>query len=312
MKTLLFGTGGSAVNLLDNLPEDREYLAAIDNDVDKHGQQFRGMEVIAPSKISHYDYDQILIACYWEGTIKKQLIEELGIPAEKVITPHKKYFKNAGENLHPFQDKATLEFAHNIITTLCGNAVKSEVPLHIDYGTLLGIMRNNELILWDDDIDLAADVTYANLVETLLLDFIHQSKHEVQWHLHKDVDVNQRTLYFHLSFTPLANAAYKSFPISIALKGEEDGMAIKLSSFGAWSTPAHHTKTLVLNRWQDTEIYIPSDYDGYLKFTYGNWRSPKKDLSVGEGENWRTVSIDVIKQANVRSISLYGEAQSVA
>ena len=306
MKTLLFGTGGSAVNLLDNLPENREYLAAIDNDEDKHGKVFRGMPIISPSKISQYDYDQILIACYWEGTIKKQLIEELGIDANKVVTPHKKYFKNAGENLHPFQHPPTLQLAHKLIDKICGGALQKQIPLHIDYGTLLGIMRDNELILWDDDIDLAADFQHADKIEAHLLSLIHELDKDVDWSLHKDVDINGRTLYFHLSFSPKQGCSYKSFPISIAMKGVQDGMAVKLSSFGAWSTPAHHTNTLVPFRWRDTDLYIPTDFDGYLRFTYGNWRSPKKDLSVGEGENWQTVPIEVIKQAKVTSKNLFG------
>lgn len=309
MKTLLFGTGGSAVNLLDNLPEDREYLAAIDNDADKHGKTFRGMPIISPSKISQYDYDQILIACYWEGTIKQQLIEELGIDANKVVTPHKKYFKNAGENLHPFKHGPTLQLAHSLIDKICGGALQKQIPLHIDYGTLLGIMRDNELILWDDDIDLAAYFQHADQVEAHLLSLINELDSEVDWSLHKDVDINGRTLYFHLSFSPKTDCSYKSFPISIAMKGVQDGMAVKLSSFGAWSTPAHHTDNLVSYRWRDTDLYIPTDFDGYLRFTYGNWRSPKKDLSVGEGENWKTVPIEVIKQAKVSSKSLFGSSK---
>ena len=305
MGTLLFGTGGSALNLLKNLPEHHDYLAAVDNDKSKHGMVFQGLQIISPSEISHYEYDKIMIACYWEGTIKKQLIEELGIAPEKVITPHKKYFKNAGENLHPFQHPPTLALAHKIILILCGSAHAAQVPLHVDYGTLLGIMRDDDLISWDDDIDLAGDVVDAEKIENLLLDRIGGIDEGVIWDIQKSVDVSGRILEFSISFVPKPGIDYKQFPISVAMKGVDDGMAIKLRSFGAWSTPAFHTATLDTLCWKDTDIFIPSDCDGYLRFTYGNWHTPKKDLSVGEGENWKTVPVEKITQAHVTNHSIY-------
>lgn len=305
IKTLIFGTGDSANKLLNNLPEDREYLAAVDNDIDKHGGVFRDMQIVPPSKISHFDYEEIIIASYWEGTIKKQLIEELNVAPEKIVTPNKKFYKNNIDNLYPFQHAESLALAHQVIKTVCGGARQKQIPLHLDYGTLLGIMREDELILWDDDIDLAANVIHAEQIEQHLLEVIDDISNKVNWQLRKDVDVNGRTLYFYLSFTCKPQHTYKPFAISIAMKGIENGMAVKLNSFGAWSTPACHIETLDTHCWNDTDVYIPNDYDGYLQFTYGNWRSPKKDLSVGEAENWKPVSIEMIKKAQLKSHVIY-------
>jgi hypothetical protein len=301
IKTLIFGTGNSAVQLLKNLPDKRSYLAAVDNDADKHGQYFDDLLIISPDQIANYEYDEILIASYWEGTIKKQLIEELKIPADKVVTPQKKYYKNGGETLYPFQDEATMALARKVITTLCGAACEQKLPLHIDYGTLLGIMRDGDLIAWDDDIDLACESRYAPELEIFLLEQVQNIDSSVNWSVRKDSDCNDRALHFYISFTPSAEKQFKTFAISIAVKGIEGDKAVKLSSFGAWFNPAKHLLSMDTINWSGTNIYTPNDADGYLKFSYGNWQSPKKDLTVGEGENWACVPIEKIKQAKMKS-----------
>lgn len=301
IKTLIFGTGNSAKQLLKNLPDKREYLAAVDNDTDKHGQYFNGLLVISPGNMGDYDYDEILIASYWEGTIKKQLIEELGIPFNQVITPQKKYYKNSGETLYPFQHDNTLALARRVITTLCGAAYERALPLHIDYGTLLGIMRDGDLIAWDDDIDLACEARFAPLLEKLLVEQVQKIDDAIDWSVRRDSDCNDCALHFYISFKPKVAGAYQPFSVSIAIKGIVGDKAIKLSSFGAWHNPACHLDGLDKINWQGTNIYVPNDPDGYLRFTYGNWRSPKKDLSVGDGENWECVSIDTIKKAQLKS-----------
>lgn len=301
IKTLIFGTGNSAVQLLKNLPDKRVYLAAVDNDADKHGHYFNDLLVISPAQISDYDYDEILIASYWEGTIKKQLIEELNISKDKIVSPHKKYFKSSAEALYPFQHDETMSLARKVITTLCGNAYKRQIPLHIDYGTLLGIIRDGDLIAWDDDIDLACESSHATQLESFLLEQVQNIDDRVNWSLRRDFDIEQNSLHFYISFKAKAGFDFQAFSVSVAIKGIKGDKAVKLSSFGAWFNPAFHLAKMDVITWQNTKIYTPTDADGYLRFSYGNWRSPKKDLSVGEGQNWACVPIEIIKQAQMKS-----------
>ena len=164
---------------------------------------------------------------------------------------------------------------------------------------------DNDLVPWDDDIDLAADAVNADKIETLLLELIKNIDDRVLWSIKKCVDVSGRTLHFLITFSPQTGFDFKPFPISIAMKGVEDGMAIKLSTFGALSTPAFHTDTLNTFVWNGNHIYIPSDCDGYLSFLYGDWRIPKQDFSAFKGENWKTVPVEKITQAQVTSHLLY-------
>lgn len=311
-KALMFGTGSSATHLINNLPNDRVYLAAVDNDTERHGKVFFDMPIIPPEQIGDYDFDEIVIGSYWEGTIKKQLIEDFNIPESKIFTPNKKYFKNDVENQHPFRDPATLGLARNLVKTICGNACKENVPLHIDYGTLLGIVRENDLIEWDDDVDLAADVIHAQSVQDFLLRTVSKIDDRVDWHIRRDIDQNGRIIFFSLTFQAKEGYHFKPFATSIAMKGVEDGKAVKLKSFGAWFTPAHHLHDLDSLLWEDTRIFVPNDYDGYLKFTYGDWHTPKQDVSIGTGANWQCVPIEVIKNSTFTSEVIYGSDQTDA
>jgi hypothetical protein len=311
-KALMFGTGDSATRLMKNMPEERLYLAAVDNDTERHGQEFRGLTIISPEEMSNYDYDEIVIGSYWEGSIKKQLMEDFNIPESTIITPEKKYVKSGEENLYPFQHPATLALAKRIITVLCGKACEQELPLHLDYGTLLGIMRGGALIDWDDDIDLAANAVYAPEIETFLLKTVSQIDERVNWRIRKDVDQHGQIILLYLEFEAKYGFNYRPFSISIAMKGIEGDKAVKLKGCGTWYTPALHVEQVDTIEWEDTTMYIPHDADGYLRFTYGDWRTPKKDLSIGMGLNWQPVSIEKIKNSQFTVETIYDTYQSVA
>lgn len=297
IKTLLFGSSGSAIAFMKNNNQKRSYLAVADNDKNKHGSLFRNLLVISPNEIKNYDYDEIVIVSYWEAAIKEQLINNLKIPLDKIVTPDKKLLK---PSIEPFQDPSTLLLAKKLITTLCGKAKQEGIPLHIDYGTLLGILRGGELISWDDDIDLAAIDTSAAEVEKFILANIHSINPNLDWTIKKSINKDNQPMALSLEFKS-KNGKYKNFEVSIAYKGVQNNKAIKLSSLGQWYTPAHHVEQLDTIIWEDTELLTPSDARGYLTFTYGAWEIVKRSMTVAEGCN-AIIPFEVFENAQLREI----------
>ncbi len=43
------------------------------------------------------------------------------------------------------------------------------------------------------------------------------------------------------------------------------------------STPSPYTEILSTIRFKEKDYLIPSDYDGYLSYRYGDWREPQKE-----------------------------------
>ncbi len=300
-KVLLFGAGSAGENFIEKNTM-YEILACIDNNLGKKGNYLRNIPIISPSEIINYEYEFIVITSYWETSIKEQLLNELNIPQHKIITPKKGLVKQAD---YPFEDLETLDFAKRIIIFLHKKAKEQNIPLYSDYGTLLGIIRDNKLIPWDDDIDFAIDLTHYEKIEELILENINKIDTNVKWTINKLIDVNNTPLGLTITFKTLENKKYKEFEISIACKGNIDGKATKLSSLGQWYTPFEYTQTLNYILWENSYIAIPNNVDKYLSFVYGEWKTPKKNLSFSDFPNAQEVSFDDFKKAQISQITIY-------
>lgn len=82
---ILFGAGegGNTVNY--HLDQSFEVLAFTDNDPSKWGSVFLSRPVIAPTEIKKYRFDYIIIANIHGVALRKQLIDELNIPADQIL-----------------------------------------------------------------------------------------------------------------------------------------------------------------------------------------------------------------------------------
>lgn len=89
-KVILFGAGDGGLRVYYALNHEFETIAFIDNDSNKQGQKILNKPIISPNEISKFDYDYVIIANIHGIAIKKQLIEELQVPPEKIID----YYQN--------------------------------------------------------------------------------------------------------------------------------------------------------------------------------------------------------------------------
>ncbi len=300
INTVLFGAGIYGDNYMNN-NKDKNFIAIVDNDKNKHNTLFNSIKVLSVDLMLNLDYDEIVIASYWESSIKRQLID-LGVSKDKIICPPKKEIKHL--SINPFEDRETINMARNIITSICGKAYKRNIPLHIDFGTLIGIMRDGDLIPWDDDIDLAIEESYSKEIEEFIKNDAFYNYKDIKWVITKIVDKDLNVVSFDLNFT---SQSIKQFTISIALKRIVDDKVIKIGSLGQWFNPSHCIETLEVLNWKGTNIFIPSSFDEYLTFMYGDWRTPVRDVSIGEEytTNFQHVSFEDFKEAGFKNIIIY-------
>src|SRR5690554_5490786 len=105
---IIFGTGAAGKNFILN-NSDFNIVAASDNDSSKWGNDVYGIQIVNPQTIHSQQFDLIVITSTWATSIKKQLIEELNIPSEKIIVPPKANIKNAKK---PFEHEDTRKLGH--------------------------------------------------------------------------------------------------------------------------------------------------------------------------------------------------------
>ena len=162
----------------------------------------------------------------------------------------------------------------NTIDILNDNNIK----YWIEAGTLLGIIRDGDLIPWDYDADIGINAESINDIMKLKMKFfprylIKKKFIETGW-LPGNVRVIKvkttwekiKQLNFHLDLFCLYRVENNyRWSDSNALKHVNRKFYDKLDIID----------------WEGRKIYIPSNVEEYLTLRYGDWKSPKKNYNAG-------------------------------
>ena len=170
----------------------------------------------------------------------------------------------------------------------------------IDFGTLLGIYRDNELLPWDRDIDIGIIYTSEESIERIIdklnsvcIKYIGANYYE-----------NQRTL---LKFS------YKSIPIDVHLYFREKNKLIcylhtainqKKIKQGVWDKVVNKAycdliDEVILFDFHNIPLYIPKNVNEILVNKYGETWEIKN-------ENWKTAMNPNIVSTDFRGLTIYG------
>jgi hypothetical protein len=291
LNTLLFGAGPGAGFYIKNTQQHREFIGILDNDPAKVGTEVFGLPVLSPGSLNNIDFDEIVITTQWAMAVKSQLIEVFAVDQNKVVLPAKNQLK--GEL--PFYNKSSIALARTIVKDLSALAIAEKVPLVIDFGTLLGVTRDQDIIQWDDDVDFAAPQEYAQAVELLVRTFVAEHL-AINWRIERVVDGKQRVTSILLKFSSQTENIV-CFTTSIAFRAVVDGKSIHLPSMGMWYAPEHHFNGLSVLAFQGSDVQVPRDHQAYLTFQYGDWSIAKKDIRLTDYANLQDVGFETIKSS---------------
>lgn len=288
IKTLLFGAGAGSKLFMENEINNRTFLAYIDNDIKKHNTFYEGMLIISPDDIEKYDFDEIVITTQWAKDVEKQLIEDVKINKAKIILPPKGLLRN----LHPFKDNKTIKLARKIITKLSEEAFKEDIPLTIDFGTLLGVIRDGDIIPWDDDIDFTIPLESSLNIEGWLLKVVPMIDEKVHWTIDKHYD-KEKVVSYSIKFI---DRFLKSFTTTVCMRGVKDDHSIHFLSLGLWYAPALHFEKTELVKWNGVNVQTPNKYEEYLSFVYGDWKVPKQNMTIDDYNHTAFVPFEELKE----------------
>ncbi len=282
-KILVFGTGGAAQKLMENGGDIYDITGFLDNDKKKHGQLFHGRRIYPPAEIQHLEYEQIIIASMWFSDIKAQLMEQFGIP-ETMIRAIPKIFTSAGKRYRPFEDEDTRSYAARVLQHVCPFLEEQGIPCYVDHGTLIGLVRDDCIMPWDDDIDLSvADTDREKLYAVIpaLMAAMPDSdrmrwKTELIYNSIDDVIALFLTVEDRLEKRHPFNAGISFFTF-------QNGLAIEAIN---WAPAGHYAG----GEWIDTSLgkfRAPNGPEEYLTLHYGQWKTPVKDMAFGQIDNFK-------------------------
>jgi lipopolysaccharide cholinephosphotransferase len=283
MRTVLFGASKAGETYLKKHPE-QNIVAFVDNDLKRQGQTIEQVPILSPDALSTLEFDQIVITSLWIDSIYHQLSTQLGIATEKIQIPKKSQLKSE----QPFSHSETRELGHQLLINLSQLFMQHNIKACIDSGTLLGLMREGDLLAWDDDIDFAIDDADFDRTLTLLESYNKQAplSDKVDWQATL-ISQSGCDVCLNIEFTCKSGYFLVPFETSLQRRKTINGRSELLSSAGIFFAPAHHFNTLETLNFKQHLIPVPAEPKAFLTFMYGDWQTPKQSMALNDYNNRR-------------------------
>ena len=282
-KIIVFGASSGGEAFISN-NDNYEIVAIADNDEKKQGKTLCGYPIISPSEIMNYEYEYIIIASSFIFQIRKQLLNEFKIDPNKIKEVPKSMI-GTKKTYRPFEDKHTIDLARNVLLTVVEILEEKEIRYFIDHGTLLGIVRDGDIIPWDDDIDIS--IHEDDIDKTVCQIKRNISKlpnyKELNWNISIYYGDKHNPELILLTFIVDESQKFNSFHISLEVNHFVDGLVVQSLTYA----PEYHFKTSEDIEYRGKLISVPYDYKKYLEFHYGDWKTPKKDISFSDISNYK-------------------------
>ncbi|MCB9057391.1 MAG: LicD family protein [Calditrichae bacterium] len=166
---------------------------------------------------------------------------------------------------------------------------KNNIPYVLEAGTLLGIVRENRLLPWDNDMDITITEQYG---EKLL---------GVRWQLWL-AGYRTRVRRYKKDTGPFTKGTLRILKIQttrffffkehslldIFIKKPIDGdyyWTVSTKSPVLKSVPKKYYDEHTQIEFEGKKFMAPKEYEGFLEYCYGDWRTPVKDWNFRTGDN---------------------------
>ena len=267
---IMFGTGEASNKCYPLFKKTYNIIAFSDNDQKKHHSFHHELPIIAPLDIP--EHVTVIIASQWVIDIYNQLLSQEITTKENILVPPKKVLKDK----QPFNTPNNLYEAELLLESLCTHLNKSGVKYWADFGTLLGLVRDNGIIPWDDDMDFSCARSDVKALFHAVDSFIKTPTGPTTLEMNEDIQTARKRNGFTITCRLTSK---QSFLISFCAWIDDNDIYKHGLSNGLWIVPKPYFSMFTMLPWRTTEIRIPNDYHQYLTHHYGNWEIPNNAIS---------------------------------
>ncbi len=287
-RIILFGasaTGKVAYNHYSKC-KDIEILYFCDNDKNKKGKSFCNIEVILPEDLQSIEFDEIRISSMFDDQIVEQLLQ-LGIEKDKIFRPISNYEEDM------FGNGRKLDLAHDVLFYITNLLNQYDIAYYIDHGTLLGIIRDQTILPWDVDVDIATPAKeiekIIKILDEKLAFFKSQYCSDNNWKYKLIYETNlEKTLHNKKELIVIKifnESSDNDCSVDIYPKyllDDELLWSINQRRLACKKNLVFPLKSIV---FKDKVLKIPNQKEAYLENLYGDWKVPVKEWSLNRFNN---------------------------
>jgi lipopolysaccharide cholinephosphotransferase len=279
IRIAVFGAGHGGTNFMSALPGSIKVVALLDNNRALHGSVVQGLTVFDPQTFNFGRVDEVYIASMWATEIQQQLTDQLGVDPAKIRTPPKHLLKREGQL--PFMIPEYRQQGLSMLRAMIDLLEERGMEVYVNHGTLLGLLRDQDLIHWDDDMDISVHADHHQTCEMEHLQLMQGMSHGLHGGRFTAAKISSQdgeSVGLNFKYFP-ANTDGMALVVSIAYYRVVEDMAHEYLCIcparhyqpGAFATVAGYAPFPVL-----------TDAEAFLTFRYGNWRQPDPAFSFAQ------------------------------
>jgi len=172
-----------------------------------------------------------------------------------------------------------LKQTESVLIEITNILEQHQIRYWLDFGTLLGIYRDQALIPWDNDADIS--IHSEDVKKLLKIQRQLPFKYRLSPRYNSSKFLPGRYRVFKLKYwqqKPLRLIKRKELYIDIFVKYKVDNYYYWIGSGTPKRVNARYHDQLDSIIWKREKFYIPSNTDQYLRELYGNWKTPKREF----------------------------------
>ncbi len=158
---------------------------------------------------------------------------------------------------------------------------KNNIPYLLEAGTLLGVVRENRLLPWDNDVDLTITDKHEQILLSKLWKLFFKRLRVRVKRYKQDAGPFEKGQVRIIKITGYKWLFFKGpIQLDIFLKrqqGAEYQWTVDVRNPVLKGVPKHFYDELGRYTFDGREYSVPKDYEGYLTCHYGDWRTPVKE-----------------------------------
>ena len=179
--------------------------------------------------------------------------------------------------------------ARKMLKDVCTILENSDIPYVLEAGTLLGVIRENRLLPWDNDLDVTITADAAQKLLAIRWKFwlagyrtrIRRYKEDLPPFKKGQVRILKiQTRKF------LILKKYSLLDIFVKYPVEDDYCwMVAPENPVLKAVPKKYYDLRTKYEFDDKMYWVPEDYEGFLEYSYGDWRTPVKEWEFRLGDN---------------------------